>query len=103
MARAANRIWLEEIQHIGVYREIWQAHAEVTKAMATCTKGDEKGMGRVIRLCAAVSVNGFTATPYLFNMGFVVQVSTRITNEVQGVGNCDYKTTPKPPATIVCG
>ncbi|MDO8590485.1 MAG: hypothetical protein Q7R65_00730 [bacterium] len=103
MCRAGNRIWIEEIRRIGKYSEIWQAQAEVTRAWVTCTKGDEKGMGRVVRLCAAVSVNGFTATPYPFDMAFVVKASTRIVNEVAGVGQCDYKTTPKPPATIVCG
>ncbi|MBI2476113.1 MAG: hypothetical protein HYV67_02635 [Candidatus Taylorbacteria bacterium] len=103
MARAANRIWIEEIRRIGKYEEIWQAQAEVTESFVTCAKGDEKGKGRCIRLCAAVSVNGFTATPYLFDMAFVVKVSTRIVNEVKGAGVCDYKTTTKPPATIVCG
>ena len=103
MCRAANRIWIDEIRNLGVYDEIWQAQAEVTGSTVTCTKGDEEAMGEVIRLCAAVSVNGFTAIPYEFEKGFVTKVSTRIVNEVLGVGQCDEKKTPKPPATIVCG
>lgn len=49
----------------------------------------------------AVTTKDFmSAEAYKFDMDFLMNVSTRIVNEVEGVSCVFYNTTSKPPATI---
>lgn len=41
-----------------------------------------------------------TAEAYHFDMDFLMKISRRIVNEVDGVSCVTYNTTSKPPATI---
>lgn len=103
IARQADKIYIEELRGWKLYDSIWQAGAVVTTSMTTCTKGDDKGKGRVIELWAVWSVNGFTARPAELSYDFLNHVATRITNEIAEVGSVSYRISGKPPATIEKG
>lgn len=103
VARAVDRIWIEEIRRSGAYQKVWQAGADITRSVVTCTKGDEARMGMCIELWAVASVNGFTARPFQFEVAFLEQVATRIAAEVPEVGSVSFVVMPKPPRTIERG
>lgn len=103
IARAADRIYIEELRRWKLYETVWQAGAVVTKSMTTCTKGDDAASGRVIALWAVWSVNGFTAQAAELPPDFLKAVTQRITNEIREVGAVMYRISGKPPSTIEWG
>lgn len=103
LARRVDGIWISELRRANLYHLVWQAGAVVTDSFVTCSKGDDAVTGRVIRLWAVWSVNGFTARAAELGEGFIKAVCRRITNEVREAGSVDYRYSDKPPATIECG
>ncbi len=103
MARRFDDKWIQNLHDAGFYKKVWQAGAIVTASLHTFTKGDDAGMGRVVRLFAVDSVNGFTARASLLPPDFIERVAQQITNEVPEVASVDYRYSGKPPATIECG
>lgn len=99
----ADRIFIEELHRWELYHTVWQAGATLTCSTHTYTKGDDAGVGMVIRLWAVWSVNGFTARRARLPDDFLDHVSQRITNEIREVASVDYRISGKPPATIECG
>ncbi len=56
--------------------------------------------GYIVILRAVVTTDFMTALAYKFDMDFLMEISTRIVNEVNGVSCVVYNTTSKPPSTI---
>jgi len=63
-------------------------------------QGDNRVEGYIIILRAVVTIDFMTAEAFKFDMDLLMQISTRIVNEVNGVSCVVYNTTSKPPATI---
>ena len=63
-------------------------------------QGDKRQEGYIIILRAVTTTDFMTADAYQFDMDFLMKVSRRIVNEVDGVSCVTYNTTSKPPATI---
>lgn len=103
MARALDRIWIEELRAGGYYHSVWQAGVAVTSALQTFTKGDDAGIGSVVVFWAVYSVNGFTASAAEFPHQFLTGIARRMGNEVRGVASVAYRLTGKPPSTIEMG
>ena len=103
IARAVDGIYIEELRRSDLYKTIWQAGATLTCSEHTVSKGDDAGVGRVVALWAAWSVNGFTTRFAQLPFDFLDNVSRRITNEVREVGAVVYRISDKPPATIEWG
>ena len=103
VARAVDKIWIEELRKWDLYRTVWQAGATVTQSTHTCTKGDDAATGWVVALWAVWSVNGFTARAANLPGDFLKHVDQRITNEIGEVGATTYRISDKPPATIEWG
>lgn len=103
IARAADRIYIEELHAAELYHDVWQAGAMVTASEHTSTKGDDAASGPVITLWAVWSVNGFTAQWAELPAPFLRRVSQRISNEIRPVGAVSYRISDKPPATIEWG
>jgi hypothetical protein len=57
--------------------------------------GDGRTYDYVVALRAVTSTDGMTADFYLFDMGFVGHVATRVINEVKGVNRVVYDVTSK--------
>jgi len=98
--QAADRIFLEEIERAGLYREIWQAFAVLLPVRSVGVMGDARTYERVCALRAVTSEDGMTADVYAFDPAFLVRVATRIVNEVRGINRVVYDVTSKPPGTI---
>ncbi len=98
--RHADEIFISEIERAGLYSEIWQAFAVFLPIKSVGVQGDGRTHDHVIALRAVTSVDGMTADWYHFDSKFLAKVSSRICNEVRGIGRVVYDISSKPPATI---
>ena len=98
--RKADTVYLEEIRNAGLYDAIWQAFAVLLPVRAVGVMGDARSYDYVCALRAVTSTDGMTADYFHFDHEFLGRVSTRIINEVHGIGRVVYDITSKPPGTI---
>lgn len=100
IARQADHIFIEEIRRAGLYGKISQAYAAITPAKAVGVQGDQRVYGYLAVLRAVETTDFMTADVYYFEKAFLKRVSSRITNEIQGITRVTYDLTSKPPGTI---
>ena len=98
--RDADAIYLEELRERGLYDEIWQAFCVLLPIRSVGVAGDSREYGYVLALRAIISRDGMTADVYPFEPKDLLEISSRITNEVSQVGRVVYDVSSKPPATI---
>ena len=98
--READYIFIEEIKKYGLYKKIWQAFCVLLPVKTVGVMGDKRTYENVIVLRAVTSKDGMTADWYPFSKDFLMQVSDRIINEVDGINRVVYDVSSKPPATI---
>ena len=98
--RQADAILIEEIRRAGVYDEIWQAFAVFLPLQSVGVMGDERTYENAIALRCVSSVDAMTADWSRLPAELLASVSSRITNEVQGINRVVYDISSKPPATI---
>ena len=103
IARAADKILIEELRRWGFYDKVWQAGAFISKSEHTCTKGDDATRGLTVFWWAVWSVNGFTAQAADLPYDFRQLIARRMGNEIREVGSVNYRDSCKPPSTIECG
>jgi GMP synthase (glutamine-hydrolysing) len=98
--RAADAIYLDEIEKAGLYDEIWQAFAVLLPVRTVGVMGDARSYDFVCALRAVTSTDGMTADYFQFGHDFLGRAATRIINEVRGINRVVYDITSKPPGTI---
>ena len=98
--RAADDIYLQEIENFGLYDEIWQAFCVLLPVRSVGVMGDSRTYEFVCALRAVTSEDGMTADYYPFEHEFLGKVSRRIVNEVKGINRVTYDITSKPPGTV---
>jgi GMP synthase (glutamine-hydrolysing) len=98
--RDADAIFIEELKRRGLYDKIWQAFAVLLPVRSVGVAGDVRKYGWVLALRAITSADGMTADVYPFEAKDLLEISTRITNEVKDIGRVAYDISSKPPATI---
>jgi GMP synthase (glutamine-hydrolysing) len=98
--RRADAILIEEIRRAGVYDQIWQAFAVFLPIQSVGVMGDERTYENAIALRCVSSVDAMTADWSRLPAELLASVSSRITNEVQGINRVVYDISSKPPATI---
>jgi GMP synthase (glutamine-hydrolysing) len=98
--RQADAILIEEIRRAGVYDEIWQAFTVFLPIQSVGVMGDERTYENAIALRCVSSVDAMTADWSRLPAELLASVSSRITNEVQGINRVVYDISSKPPATI---
>jgi GMP synthase (glutamine-hydrolysing) len=100
MLRSADRVFIEELEGMGIYDEIWQAFAVLLPVKTVGVMGDGRTYENVIALRAVTSRDGMTADWYPFRPEDLGKISGRIVNEVLGVNRVVYDVSSKPPGTI---
>ncbi|KAJ3997444.1 hypothetical protein F5050DRAFT_1751776 [Lentinula boryana] len=96
----ADNIYIEEIRNAGLYDEISQAFAVLLPVRAVGVMGDARTYEQVIALRAVQSEDFMTADWYVFPAEVLRRISSRITNEVNGINRVTYDISSKPPATV---
>jgi GMP synthase (glutamine-hydrolysing) len=90
----------ETLREEGFYDHVWQAFAFVGDDMVTGVQGDERRLGHQVTVKVVESVDAMTADWSRLPAEVLERISTRITNEVEGVTGVSYSISSKPPATI---
>jgi GMP synthase (glutamine-hydrolysing) len=98
--RRADAILIEEIRRAGLYDEIWQAFAVFLPIQSVGVMGDERTYDNAVALRCVSSIDAMTADWSRLPHELLAVVSSRITNEVQGINRVVYDISSKPPATI---
>lgn len=100
MLKRADAIYIDEIRKAGIYDEIWQAFAVFLPVRTVGVMGDNRTYDNVIALRAVTSTDGMTADWAKIPPEVLERASTRIINEVKGIGRVVYDISTKPPGTI---
>lgn len=79
---------------------IWQSAAILLPVKTVGVMGDCRTYQNVVALRMVNSINGMTASASKIPIDFLMEIATRITNEVDGVSRVVYDLSSKPPATI---
>ena len=98
--RDIDAIFIDEIRKAGLYRDIWQAFADLLPVKSVGVQGDERTYREVCTLRAVTSEDAMTADWYRMPYDVLQRASVRICNEVKGVNRVLYDISSKPPATI---
>ncbi|KAG1759749.1 GMP synthase [Suillus occidentalis] len=96
----ADHIYIEEIRKANLYNQISQAMAVLLPVKAVGVMGDKRTYEQVIALRAVTSEDFMTADWYAFPPEVLRRISSRITNEVNGINRVTYDISSKPPATV---
>jgi GMP synthase (glutamine-hydrolysing) len=103
MARGACAIveWeLEEAVRAGKIERPWQYFAALLPTKTVGVRGDERSYQYTVVVRAVRSLDGMTANFSHIPPEVLQKISTRITNEIRGIGRVLYDITNKPPATV---
>ena len=100
ITREASRIVEEVIEEKGLYSKVWQAFAYVGDDKVTGVQGDERRLGYQVTVKVVESIDAMTADWARLPPKVLEKISSRVTNEVEGVVGVTYSISAKPPATI---
>ena len=101
MLREADAIAREELTASGLDREVWQFPVVLlADVRAVGVQGDERTYGHPVVLRPVSSEDAMTADWSRLPYDLLERISTRITNEVDGVNRVTLDITSKPPGTI---
>lgn len=98
--RAADEIFIEEIQAAGLYRSVSQALAVLLPIGTVGVMGDDRTYESVVALRSVDTTDFMTADFSRIPFDVLATVSRRIINEVRGINRVVYDISSKPPATI---
>jgi GMP synthase (glutamine-hydrolysing) len=98
--RNADAVLYDEMKRSGYYYKVWQSFCVFLPVQTVGVFGDERTYDYVIALRIVESTDAMTADWAKLPPEVLQKVSSRITNEVRGVGRVVYDISSKPPATI---
>ena len=100
LLRAADHIFISELNDAGLYDKVSQAFAVFLPVRSVGVMGDGRSYDYVVALRAVETVDFMTARWAHLPYDFLDRVSRRIINEVDGISRVVYDVSGKPPATI---
>jgi GMP synthase (glutamine-hydrolysing) len=100
IVRHASNIVENELMIGDWYGRVWQAYAAVGDDLAVGVLGDERVYGHIVTIRIVESLDAMTADWSRIPYDLIAKISSRITNEVNGVTWVTYSVSSKPPATI---
>jgi GMP synthase (glutamine-hydrolysing) len=98
--RKADAIVREEMAAAGLDRQVWQSFVVLLPVRTVGVMGDERSYDEAAVIRAVQSTDGMTADWVQLPYALLGRMSTRISNEVQGINRVAYDVSSKPPATI---
>ena len=98
--RAADAIFLQELETVGWYDQVAQAFAVLLPVRSVGVMGDQRTYGYIIALRAVTTSDFMTAEWARLPYNLLAHVSARITNEVPGITRVLYDCSSKPHSTI---
>lgn len=98
--RNADAILHDEMMASGYYYKVWQSFCVFLPVRTVGVFGDERTYDYVIAMRIVESTDAMTADWAKLPHELLQKISSRITNEVRGVGRVVYDISSKPPATI---
>ena len=98
--RNADWILMDEIKNNDLYEQLWQNFAVLLDVQSVGVMGDHRTYEYTIAIRAVKSEDAMTADWARIPYNVLDKISSRITNEVQGVNRVVYDITSKPPSTI---
>ena len=98
--RNADAVLQEEMLRSGYYYKVWQSFCVFLPVKTVGVFGDERTYDYVIAIRVVESTDAMTADWAKLPHELLQKVSSRITNEVRGVGRVVFDISSKPPATI---
>ena len=104
--READAIYIEELKKrkgksgLSLYDEIWQAFAVLLPVRSVGIAGGKRLYGQVLALRAITSTDAMSAEVYPFDTKDLLEISTKITDNVKEISRVTYDVSSKPPATI---
>ena len=96
----SDQILFEELHNYNLYSSVWQAFTVFLPVKTVGVKGDSRAYESVICVRVVNSVDAMTAIWSDLPREFMIQISSRICNEVPGITRVVYDVTNKPPGTI---
>ena len=98
--RESDAILREEIANAGLDEKIWQYFTFLPNIRSVGVMGDERTYFHTVGIRAVTSTDAMTCDWARIPYEVLEKISSRITNEVDGVNRVIYDVTSKPPATI---
>ena len=98
--RNADAVLQDEMMTSGYYYKVWQSFCVFLPVRTVGVFGDECTYDYVIAIRVVESTDAMTADWAKLPHELLRKVSSRITNEVRGVGRVVFDISSKPPATI---
>ena len=100
VVRETDAILREEVKNAGLAEEIWQYFTVWTPIKTVGVKGDARVYENVVAIRAVESTDAMTVEASNLPYDLLQTLSSRMINEVAGVGRVVYDITSKPPGTI---
>ena len=98
--RNADAVLQDEMMKSGYYYKVWQSFCVFLPVKTVGVFGDERTYDYVVAIRVVESTDAMTADWAKLPHELLQRVSSRITNEVRGVGRVVFDISSKPPATI---
>ncbi|MCI5839624.1 MAG: glutamine-hydrolyzing GMP synthase [Peptoniphilaceae bacterium] len=100
IVRETDAILREEIKNYELDTSVWQYFTVYTPLKTVGVKGDMRTYDNVIAIRAVTSEDAMTVEAAKLPYQLLEKLSSRMINEVKGVGRVVYDITSKPPGTI---
>ena len=100
LLREADWILMDEIKKNNLYEDLWQSFAVLLNTQTVGVMGDHRTYEYTIAIRAVKSEDAMTADWAKLPYDLLDSISSRITNEVNGINRVVYDITSKPPGTI---
>lgn len=100
VVRETDAILREEVKNHGLNEDIWQYFTVWTPIKTVGVKGDARVYENVVAIRAVESTDAMTVEASNLPYELLQTLSSRMINEVSGVGRVVYDITSKPPGTI---
>ena len=100
IVRETDAILREEVKNAGLNEDVWQYFTVWTPIKTVGVKGDARVYENVIAIRAVESTDAMTVEASNLPFDLLQTLSSRMINEVAGVGRVVYDITSKPPGTI---